>query len=253
MIIKNPALSDTKQLKRLWSEAFGDTDDFIELFFSRGFSSERSLCVYDNGAVTSALYWFDCYLGKERVAYIYGVATKKSYRKKGLSTALLKRTHEQLSGSGYSGAILVPAEERLFSFYGKLGYTECCFINSSEYPAAKVPIPLKKISTNEYFALRKKYLPQNSLEFDNNCLLFLDSIADFYKNESFILAKSKDSEKLKIIEFLGDKGYISSAIASLGFCVGALRSFGKSKPFAMYYPLKKNIKIYPQYLGFAFD
>ena len=146
MIIKKPADSDVTELKALWKEAFGDTDDFIGLFFSLAFSKDNSLCVYDNESLVASLYWFDGSVGNEKAAYIYGVATKKSHRGRGFSSALIKSTHKLLADEGYCTAILVPADAELFNFYGRFGYTECCFINLGKYFSSEKKAALEKIS-----------------------------------------------------------------------------------------------------------
>lgn len=253
MIIKNPAPTDENELKDLWKEAFGDTDGFINLFFSLAFSFEHSLCVYESGSVAASLYWFDAHIEERKVAYIYGVATKKEHRSKGFSTALLKAAHKKLKECGYEAAILVPADEGLFKFYGKLGYRECCFIDLERHSALAEASAFEKISAEEYLTLRNSYLPENSIVFDNERLHFLAAITDFYKSDGFIFAKSNDEQELRIIEFFGNKAALSSVISALGFREGAVRLYGKSKPFAMYIPLAENFNILPEYLGFAFD
>ena len=253
MTIKKTELSDLTVLKALWKEAFRDTDDFIDLFFSLAFDKENSLAVYVNDELVASLYWFDGMVGDKKAAYIYGVATKKVQRGKGYSTSLLKKCHELLQKKGYSAAILVPADEGLFNFYGRLGYRACCPIDSREYASAEEKIVFQKIDANEYLTLRNRYLPQNTLIFDNQRLQFLASITDFYKNDSFIFAKSNNPDALSIIEFFGDKKLISSVIGSLGFEKGVVRSYGKSRFFAMYLPLTEDFEIAPEYLGFAFD
>ena len=195
MIIKFPRESDIPNLKELWKEAFGDTDDFIDLFFSLAFSAQSALCVYDNDSPTASLYWFDGYIGQEKAAYIYGVATKKTYGGRGFSSALIKRTHELLAEKGYRIAVLVPADSGLFDFYGRLGYTECCFINLKKQFASEKKTMLTKISAEEYLSLRNAYLPSNTLVFDNKRLQFLTSITVFYKGKDFILAKNKVEDK----------------------------------------------------------
>ena len=253
MTIKNPTPNDVGELKELWKEAFGDTDDFIDLFFSLAFSPEHSLCVYEGSSLAAGLYWFDAYLANEKVAYIYGVATKKTHRSKGFSTALLKEAHRQLKNSGYSAAILVPADAGLFGFYGRLGYRECCFIDLEKHTAKASRSVFEKISAEEYLTLRNSYLPQNSILFVNERLHFLAAITDFYKSDDFIFAKNKDGQELKIIEFFGDKAKISSVISALGFSEATVRAYGKEKAFAMYFQLTDNFNIFPEYLGFAFD
>ncbi len=253
MTIDFPKSSDIPSLKALWKEAFLDTDDFIDLFFSLAFTKENSLAAYDNGELAASLYWFDGKVGDKKAAYIYGVATKKAQRGKGYSTSLLKRCHKLLNEEGYSIVMLVPAGDKLFNFYGRLGYTECCFIDFSEIFASDKKADFKEITAEEYLARRESYLPPNSLIFDNKRLRFLASITDFYKSDNFIFAKSKDTESLRIIEFFGNEELLPSVVGSLGFSKATVRRYGKSKPFAMYLSLDQGFKEKPEYLGFAFD
>jgi len=253
MTIEFPKSTDIKSLKALWKEAFGDTDEFIDLFFNTAFTKESALAVYDNEALVASLYWFDGSVANKKAAYIYGVATKKSQRGKGYSTSLLKRCHELLKGEGYSVVILAPADEGLFNFYGRLGYTECCFIDSYKCSASKKKTSLEKISAEEYLILRESFLPDNSLIFDNKRLHFLSSITDFYKSQDFIFAKSKDSATLRIIEFFGNECLIPDIIGTLVYTEATVRRYGKTKPFAMYLSLEETVKEIPEYLGFAFD
>lgn len=253
MIIKFPTESDIPKLKEIWKEAFGDTDDFIDLFFSMAFSKSSSLCVYDNDFLAASLYWFDGYVGNEKAAYIYGVATKKAHRGRGFSSALIKRTHELLAKKGYQVSVLVPADAGLFNFYRRLGYTECCFIELEKQFFSEKRTTLTKISAEEYLNLRNDYLPPNTFIFDNKRLRFLASITDFYKGKDFILAKNKVEDPPSIIEFFGNESLIPDVIGTLGYTEATIRSYGNSKPFAMYYPLTKNLRSIPEYLGFAFD
>ena len=253
MIIKKTATSDVPHLKRLWKEAFGDTDEFIDGFFSLGFSPDRSLALYCEDEIASVIYWFDCEFKNKKVAYVYGVATRKCERGKGYSTLLMKRAHEILYEDGYVGVILVPADEGLFRFYERIGYLNCCLIDEKLHTASADTQSITKISAKEYLKLRNPLLPQDSIVFTNNNLHFLDFTAFFYKGNGFILATSSDNDTLKIIEFWGDEKLIPSITAALNHKSATTRTYGKSRPFAMYFSFDKNTSDLPNYLGFAFD
>ena len=51
MNIKSPKNADIPALRSLWKEAFGDTDDFLDVFFSAAFADERAMCVTDKGEI----------------------------------------------------------------------------------------------------------------------------------------------------------------------------------------------------------
>ena len=128
MTIDRPVASQIPQLRNLWKEAFGDTDDFLDIFFHRAFSPDRCRCITWDGQVVAALYWFDCRWQEKNLAYLYAVATAKSCRGQGLCRLLVEDTHRHLQQSGYAGAILHPEKDGLFTMYGKFGYRTCACI-----------------------------------------------------------------------------------------------------------------------------
>ena len=124
MKIDYPTQEQTEELRSLWQEAFGDEDAFLDLFYTHGFSPDRCRCVTVGGQLAGALYWFDCSFQGRPIAYLYGVATAKAFRGKGICSALMENTHNHLNYLGYGGIVLVPAEEGLFRMYENLGYEE---------------------------------------------------------------------------------------------------------------------------------
>ena len=253
MNIKHPAAGDYSGLLSLWKEAFGDTDEYIKIFFETAFSKNRCRCVTDNGRVVAALYWFDCsHLGK-KTAYIYAVATASSHRGKGICNTLMKDTHTLLEGLGYTGAILVPGSKSLFDFYEKMGYKICSYIKEFDCESAKTGTLLSQLSKEEYAIKRREFLPENSVIQENENLEFLSAQALFYKGEDFILAMRHEKDKLFGIELLGNINAAPGILNSLAVSKGTFRTPGNNKPFAMYLPIGKTHLPAPSYFGFAFD
>lgn len=240
-------------LTKLWREAFGDTDEFINSFFSLGFDSERCMYTELDGEPRSALYWFDCTYNGRKIAYLYAIATQKAYRGRGLCQALMERTHEHLRSEGYDGAILVPADKTLFAFYEKSGYKVCSFIKEFSCLASAKPVKLVKIDTLQYAKKRLSLLPADSVIEDGAALDFLSSYADFYMGEDFVIAVREENGSLFGIELLGNTDSAPSILTSLGFEKGFFRCVGKDRPFAMYIPLTDRGHDVPEYFGLALD
>ena len=135
MKIDKPLTTQIPSLKLLWKEAFGDTDEFINMFFSTAFSTDRCRCVTLNGNIIAALYWFNCQYNNKPIAYLYAVATAKAYRGQGICHMLMKDTHQYLAKLGYEGVILVPGNEGLFKFYENIGYKTCSYIHKFQCTA----------------------------------------------------------------------------------------------------------------------
>ena len=246
MTIDAPKPAQLPRLKQLWQEAFGDTEFFTELFFSKGFSSKRCLVATEED-VLGALYWFDCAPG---LAYIYGVGVFRSSRGKGVGLALMEAAHSRLKKEGYSGCILCPADEALFHYYEKLGYTACAPVAELVCEAGE-PTPLEKLTSEAYALRRSALLPANAAQQGREAVRFLGSYAGLYGGSDFLVAAVCD-EGTAYGELLGNKAAAPGITAALGCQKGIFRMPGGAKPFAMFLPLKEGAAP-PAYLGIALD
>ena len=123
----HPTTEQIPALWALWQEAFGDEDEYLEIFYSKAFSQNRCMQTEENGKALAALYWFDCREGDQKLAYIFGVAVAPSARGKGYCRALMNATFDRLAELGYDGAVLVPARPSLYEMYEKLGFEKFLF------------------------------------------------------------------------------------------------------------------------------
>ena len=250
MITDFPKESHIPGLRALWKEAFGDTDAFLDSFFSTGFSLYRCLCIRKNSQILAALYWFDCRWQDKRIAYLYGVATAKSHRGQGLCHKLMQYAHMFLLQLGYSGIVLVPAKPELFAFYETMGY-RCFGGMDTRETAAADPASLQPISYKEYATLRKEYLPAGSVLQEGALLRFLGTYAQFYQGDGCIFCSAEDSGKLMVYELLGNTDLAPNICGALGFDTATFRTPGTA-PFAMYRSLTED-NLAPTYFAFALD
>ena len=223
-------------LKKLWQEAFGDPESFIDGFFTTGYCPERSMTIAEDGMPVAALYWFDGYANGKKMAYIYAVATKKEYRNRGLCRRLMELTHQRLSTQGYSGAILVPGSESLFGLYEKLGYQTCCYVEEFSC-LGQGTLPFTTISAQEYGQRRKSYLPHGAFIQDTVAFDFLETYLQFWAGEDWILAGAVQDGCLQVQEFLGNQNKATAITGALGVEKANFRTLGTNRPFAMYYSL----------------
>lgn len=252
MWIDAPVPEQLSGLRGLWKEAFGDTDTFLDLFFTAAFSPDRCRCVTLDHRPVSALYWFDCSVEGQKTAYIYAVATAESHRGQGLCRTLLADTHHHLSGLGYAGAILVPQEASLRQFYGALGYRDACGIGEFSCTAGEDPIVLRAIGSEEFALRRRRLLPPAGVIQEGENLVFLQNQLQFFTGDGFLLAAWEDKGVLHGVEFLGDREAAPGILRTLGCREGIFRCPGNEKNFAMYLPLTPDC-ICPGHFGFAFD
>ncbi len=252
MNINSPKACDIIRLRRLWSEAFGDGDEFLDAFFDTAFAPERALAVYDDGDIIAALYWFDCECRGKPVAYIYAVATAKASRGKGVCHALMAEAHRRLSDRGYCGAVLVPGEKSLFDFYATMGYKQCTNVSVYECMAFDAGISIHKINKAEYEHLRRKYLPDGGIIQEKENTDFLETQVGFYCGTDFVMAAVVRDKILGCAEIVGNTECMEGIVYSMDCDKGYFRTAGDDIPFAMYRPLDE-IGDPPKYFGLAFD
>ena len=251
MIIDTPQSRDVPGLKALWQQSFGDTAAFIDRFFETGFSKERCRCLYENGSLAAALYWFDCQWRGQKVAYLYAIATDEKHRNKGFCKALMESTHMLLETGGYAGAILVPAEEPLFRMYAKLGYRGICPMQVQTVAAGDVPVAIQPIDHQTYGKRRAGFLPEGGVVQDEAALAYFATYGEFYQAEGALFCCSRDGDTVYFQEYLGcDR--VPGVLAALRAQTGKLRQPGGNVPYAMYKPFTQDAA-FPAYFGIPLD
>lgn len=253
MRIDAPTGDRLPALRALWKEAFGDSDAFLDRFYRTAFSASRCRCATEGERLLAALYWFDCCYENRRIAYLYAIATAKSDRGRGICHRLMEDTHRLLAEHGYSGAILVPADARLFDFYARMGYTACSTIREVSCHAAEETVVLRRIDEAEYAMLRRAMLPRGGVVQEAETLAFLSTHAEFYAGKNVLLAAEGEKAHLVGIELLGDVESAPRIVRALGYETGTFRTPGDGAPFAMYLPLKEHGIAPPTYFGHALD
>ena len=240
-----------QELKLLWKKAFGDEQSFIDSFFEAGYAPECCRTALRDGKLVSMLFWFDCSVGSEKIAYIYGVATDPAAEGQGIATGLMENVHSLLQNCGYSGAILVPGSQGLFRFYEKRGYHVVSTVSEGTVQASH-KIPVERIDAQTYAQLRDKLLKENAVRQQGRNAAFLDRLACCYRGDGFLAAVSREAPE-NCMEYLGDEGKLSGLAAAMGCSTLSYRMPGAGRPFAMgiwFDPASRQDAVY---FGLAFD
>lgn len=116
-----------EEVKSLWKLCFDDSDEFIELYFAQKYKDEYNMSIYDGGRMISALQMlpYPMTFCNELIAtsYISGACTHPDFRDKGAMKQLLAKTFVRMYDDGVLLSTLIPAEEWLFGYYSKFGYS----------------------------------------------------------------------------------------------------------------------------------
>ena len=120
-------MATKQQIAELWQTVFHDSDEFINLFFSRVYKPENTLSIEHGGKVISALQMvpYEMKIVDKTVpmAYVCGVCTLPSEQGKGYMKKLMQQAMDTMQQRGFALTTLIPAEPWLFDFYKKFGYT----------------------------------------------------------------------------------------------------------------------------------
>ena len=247
-----PTMEKIPALWALWQEAFGDEDEYLEIFFSKAFSPQRCMFLEDDlGKAAAALYWFDCELEGQKLAYIFGVAVANAHRNKGLCRALMGATLEHLCHEGYQSAVLVPAKPSLYAMYEKLGYQKFGGVCEKEYVASDVAEPIREIDDEEYQRLRAKYLPAGGVVQKGENIAFLSARTHLYAGEDFVFSFVPGMGEF-VVELLGNQEKAAGIVRALGREKLMIRSPGKDRDFAVFQSLNEGALV-PSYFGIPFD
>ena len=247
-----PKLHQLPQLRKLWKEAFGDSDVFLDAFFEYGFSPRRCRCMTERETVVSALYWFEVTYRNQRFAYLYAVATAASCRGRGLFRTLLEDTKRVLTAEGFTGILLVPESEALGRMYEKMGFECCTRVDCLEISAAENLTAVEEIGVDTYASLRRQMLPEGGVLQEGETLRFLATQCHFWMGEGWLAAGQIYDGKLVCQEFLGDRDAADGLVRALGVSAGVFRMEGKTMPFAYLLPLHSSCER-PAYFALALN
>lgn len=118
---------DIPALSRLWTQAFGDTDEEIARFFREAFPHAIGFAARDGETLAGMCFALPqqvvCGEAVYSSAYLYAVATDAAYRGQGVCRALLAFAEKELKKRGIQCLTLVPADEGLAAMYEKMGFS----------------------------------------------------------------------------------------------------------------------------------
>ena len=252
MNIDHPRNDQIGQLRSLWKTAFGDTEDFLDLFFQTAFSPSRCLCANRGDTVAGVLYWFDIQWAGKRFAYLYAIATAPEHRGKGICAGLMEAVKSQLSQGGYTGLLLVPQDGGLAAMYRKMGFSHCTNMREFSCPAGNVSEEFRQVDAQEYARLRYRLLPPGGAVQEGENLRFLAAQALLLAGKDWLCAAYSDGKTLRCAELLGNTAAAPGIVRAMGFDEGHFRCPGEEQPFAMGFPLTPDCR-FPNYLGLIFD
>ncbi|MDR2956259.1 MAG: GNAT family N-acetyltransferase [Prevotella sp.] len=115
-------------VREMWKTCFGDSDKFLDILSKYKYRNENTLIYFDGDEAVASLQMFPYsitfYNQLIPFAYLAGLCTLPEHRKKGYMAQLIGKAHEIIAERGILLSILIPAEDWLYGFYEKYGYTQ---------------------------------------------------------------------------------------------------------------------------------
>ena len=270
----------TEQLKALWKTVFGDTDEYISLFFEKRFVPSQCVTAISGGTVVGMLFLLPfemvcgkaCYSGR----YIYAVATHPDHRRQGISEAMLSFAHKKAADEGAALSALVPANAPLFEYYRKRGFeTEFYKREITVHPDFNAEsVQLDHCLLEEQIETRRKLFSDNRMfvDWDKAALCYQQLENELLGGETLCFSSPKKGYALCIAgddgvfirEWGADALYpeLLSAIAEryqkrkITVRLAADRSDSEAVPFAMtkwYITERKASGVNPPFISLVLD
>lgn len=244
---------DLKGLKEIWKLSFGDEDSFIDLFFhDRNWTDETAvlLCC---GKVVSMLTMIPVSIIGEAgrigsASMIYAVATHPDFQKRGFADRLIEFSNRLLLSKEVPVTVLVPAEEELFRYYEKRGYTEGFFVrevvlskddlNTLEDSPGREELHACRITSIDpalYNAVRRKQLKGCSyLDYRDAEVAFQKSLGGIYDSDLLFIDAGSTKGCAYYERISGEKVIIKELLIPDSDLVSALKSIAEFVPAKFY-------------------
>ncbi len=117
-----------QQVYDMWKTVFGDSDEYMEIYFREKYRNENTLIYFERGKAVSSLqmlpFDFSFHGSEIPVAYFSGLCTLPEARQKGFMGSLIKKSFGEMDEKGIPLAILVPQDETIMKFYRQFGFTQ---------------------------------------------------------------------------------------------------------------------------------
>lgn len=141
-MIQHANLHTRDAVRQMWKTVFGDSDDYMDIYFREKYADENTLIYVENEKPVASLQMLPydfTFCGTEiPVAYLSGVCTLPEARKKGFMEQLLQASFHEMHKKNIPLAILVPQEEWLLTFYEKYGFAQTFDAENEALPSLKL-------------------------------------------------------------------------------------------------------------------
>ncbi len=151
-----------KQLTNLWTNSFGDSEEYINFFMINKFPNCKTIIAEADNSIIGSLYLmplttYEYGIPKDGF-YLYALSVEIKYRGFGVGKKLVKVACD-LAKSENKFIILCPASKSLQAYYKSLGFVDNCYLNeiAVDNRADCSPLSCCALDTETFSHLRNKF------------------------------------------------------------------------------------------------
>lgn len=247
-------------LERLWRICFGDSKEYIRYYFENRYVPENCLAFVDDSVrrPVAMLHLLRAAIaengGLAPSQYIYAACTRPDYRRQGIMRQLIESAQKLGHSRGLKYSVTVPAEPRLFRYYGRYGFEKCykvrmVYMGRSDLISLcrnriEVPDNFRETMMNlgELYSFRRDMLVDRDgfVIWDSNAFRYAVSshehdgghiITLSYRGDFGYAFCSEDGDTLNVLEFIVKEHFASALIWRI------LRSYPKATKFVFRLPV----------------
>ena len=160
-MIRKATCSDIPAFKKIWKDVFGDTDSFINWFFTQRFVPHMSFVYEKNGQIASLMHTYPIQvrLGNKTASAVMvsGVATLPDFRGQGLMHKLFLYAQQELSKEGHYLCYYYPANPDFYKSLGHVQITENLLFENVSSSQIKKSFRHTELNFNDFPYLNDLY------------------------------------------------------------------------------------------------
>lgn len=191
----------------LWTASFGDSKEYVEFFLD---NCPGYVCIeyFVDKRLVSMLFLLDGNLSGSDCKYLYAACTHKDFRRKGIMEELIGFTKEFCKKLNCSAIFLVPANESLYSYYGKFGFISSFNRKSLIIKSSDIDISNHKTTDiDEIFSAKKKLLKNfEHFCFDDDVLKY--TISEHIYNGGSVFLEKYDNKTILIFYYYNNSDLV---------------------------------------------
>ncbi len=240
----------------LWNKVFGDSEDYIRLFFKRAYFDSECFGEIVCGEVVSALYLLKCEIKFEgktyKGRYLYAAATLPEHRNKGLMAKLIGEAQPYAREGELDFIALVPADDSLYDYYGKFGFVTSMYKYKLTADTAAENKSYGEITAEEFHKIRSS---------SNINMLVYNEVINNYAFECLkfsgnkIISLSDNSYYIEGEELFSNGDLSISEVPAGGTVIYTNSPFSNSEKIrnGMIYSVNDSFKPHNIYMNIALD